>query len=51
MLWWPLQDTLSKATHSAQTGVASALGSIQQTLAPKSEEKQDPEVRDFRWSS
>ena len=25
------------------------LGSIQETLAPKAEEKQDPEVKDFRY--
>ena len=33
---------------TAQEGVANLLGSIQETLAPKAEEKQDPEVKDFR---
>jgi hypothetical protein len=43
-----LQAQLSAVAASAQQGVASVLGSIQQTLAPKVEEKQDPEVKDFR---
>jgi hypothetical protein len=43
-----VQAQLSAVATSAQQGVASVLGSIQHTLAPKADEKQDPEVQDFR---
>lgn len=42
------QDTLSGVAQSAQQGMANMLGSLQETLAPKATEKQDPEVKDFR---
>ena len=43
-----LQAQLTAVAATAQEGVANLLGSIQETLAPKAEEKQDPEVKDFR---
>ena len=43
-----LQAQLTAVAASAQEGVANLLGSIQQTLAPSAEERQDPEVKDFR---
>ena len=45
------QDKLGEVAQSAQQGVASLLGSIQETLVPKAEEKEDPEVKDFRWGT
>merc|ERR1712130_378167 len=43
------QAQLSAVAASAQQGMANVLESIQQTLAPKAEEKEvDPEVQEFR---